>query len=160
MRAPLAPPRMSVPRNVDAEAHAVDASCDTVRPESRIRVLRSAISSALIVPAGGAGTGSCQISSSAGTSGAEVAGHRTHVAVGELEPGAGEGISQLFGVLMEAPLRSARRSGRSVGPGPWSALSERGACWDRGHRALCCRQPDRSDATAGPPAGLSVNSHS
>ena len=46
MRAPLAPPRLSLPRNVDADAHAVETSCETVRPESRIRRLSSATSSA------------------------------------------------------------------------------------------------------------------
>ena len=34
MRAPLAPPRLSEPRNVDADAQAVETSCETDRPES------------------------------------------------------------------------------------------------------------------------------
>src|SRR5215469_17426875 len=34
-RAPLAPPRLSLPRNVEADAHAVDTSWATVRPEAR-----------------------------------------------------------------------------------------------------------------------------
>src|ERR1700733_12944388 len=33
MRAPLAPPRLSEPRNVDADAQAVETSCDTDRPD-------------------------------------------------------------------------------------------------------------------------------
>ena len=49
-----------------------------------------------------AGTGSCQISVSLGTSRAEVAGDRAHVAVGQLEPGAGERVGELVGVLEEA----------------------------------------------------------
>ena len=36
MRAPLAPPRLSVPRNVAADAHAVATSWATVSPEPRI----------------------------------------------------------------------------------------------------------------------------
>jgi hypothetical protein len=36
MRAPLAPPRLSEPRNVEAEAQAVDTSWETVSPESSI----------------------------------------------------------------------------------------------------------------------------
>jgi len=36
MRAPLAPPRLSEPRNVDAEAQAVETSWDTDRREARI----------------------------------------------------------------------------------------------------------------------------
>ena len=31
MRAPLAPPRLSDPRNVEAEAHAVETNSDTER---------------------------------------------------------------------------------------------------------------------------------
>ena len=44
MRAPLAPPRLSEPRNVEADAHAVETSWDTVRPEPRIFVFSAAIS--------------------------------------------------------------------------------------------------------------------
>ena len=36
MRAPLAPPRLSEPRNVDADAQAVETSCETERPDARI----------------------------------------------------------------------------------------------------------------------------
>ena len=42
MRAPLAPPRLSVLRNVEAEAHAVATSSLTEAPESRMAVLRAA----------------------------------------------------------------------------------------------------------------------
>ena len=35
MRAPFAPPRLSEPRKVDAEAQAVDTSWETESPESR-----------------------------------------------------------------------------------------------------------------------------
>ena len=39
MRAPLAPPRLSLPRNVEADAHAVETSCETDSPDARIRRL-------------------------------------------------------------------------------------------------------------------------
>src|ERR1700682_3869295 len=35
-RAPLAPPRLSEPRNVEADAQAVETSCETVRAEARL----------------------------------------------------------------------------------------------------------------------------
>ena len=41
MRAPFAPPRLSVPRNVDAEAQAVVTSCEMDSPEARILSLSS-----------------------------------------------------------------------------------------------------------------------
>ena len=69
MRAPLAPPRLSLPRKDEADAHAVDTSWDTVRPEARICAFRSAISAASMSWCVTAGTGSCQISLSDGTSG-------------------------------------------------------------------------------------------
>ena len=69
MRAPLAPPRLSLPRNVDADAHAVATSWETVRPEARTCSLSAAMSSASISSWSTAGTGSCQSSVSCGTSG-------------------------------------------------------------------------------------------
>src|SRR5450756_1162822 len=69
MRAPLAPPRLSEPRNVDAEAHAVETSWETDSPEARIFSFRAAMSSAPISSCVTAGTGSCHNSDSWGTSG-------------------------------------------------------------------------------------------
>ena len=48
MRAPLAPPRLSVPRNVDADAQAVETSWEIDSPEARILPLRAAMSFASI----------------------------------------------------------------------------------------------------------------
>src|SRR5512143_362815 len=48
MRPPLAPPRLSEPRKVDADAQAVETSLDTGRPEARILRLREAMSFASI----------------------------------------------------------------------------------------------------------------
>ncbi len=44
MRAPFAPPRLSEPRNVEADAHAVETSTGIDSPEARILVLSSAMS--------------------------------------------------------------------------------------------------------------------
>ena len=65
MREPLAPPRLSEPRYVRALSQAVVTRSETERPEAAIACLTSA-TLYLVLPAG---TGSCQIKSSAGTSG-------------------------------------------------------------------------------------------
>ena len=44
MRAPFAPPRLSLMRNVEADAHAVATSWPTDNPEVRIRPLSTAMS--------------------------------------------------------------------------------------------------------------------
>ncbi len=102
MRAPFAPPRLSEPRNVDADAHAVATSCAVPSPESRdARLQRSDV---LIVD-------QCVIDGRqrilpdqllGGHLGAEVARARAQVAVRELEPGAGKSVGELVGVLVEA----------------------------------------------------------
>ena len=69
MRAPLAPPRLSEPRNVEAEAQAVETRSATESPAARIRAFRSAMSAASTSGWSTSGTGSCQISTSAGASG-------------------------------------------------------------------------------------------
>jgi hypothetical protein len=69
MRAPFAPPRLSLPRNVDADAHAAEISCEVERPESRILPFRATMSSGPTSSWVTSGSGSCQISSSPGTSG-------------------------------------------------------------------------------------------
>ena len=48
MRAPLAPPRMSEPRNVDADAQAVETRSETDSPEARILFFSEAASCLLI----------------------------------------------------------------------------------------------------------------
>ena len=47
MRAPLAPPRLSEPRNVEADAQAVETSWDTGRPDARIFGFSAAMSCSL-----------------------------------------------------------------------------------------------------------------
>jgi hypothetical protein len=44
MRAPLAPPRLSEPRNVDADAQAVETSCETDRPDAEDLAFSAAMS--------------------------------------------------------------------------------------------------------------------
>ncbi|MNI65327.1 hypothetical protein D3C73_1208280 [compost metagenome] len=68
-RAPLAPPRLSEPRKVEAEAHAVDTSSATLRPVAAIFCFSAAMSLASINGCLASGTGSCQMNSSAGISG-------------------------------------------------------------------------------------------
>ena len=102
MRAPLAPPRLSVPRNVDADAHAVETSCgdrqsrgqdlvlqrgDVLRVDQfvvdrRHRVLPQLRLLRHLRP--------------------QVARDRAHVAVRQLEPRPGEGVGELLRVLVEA----------------------------------------------------------
>jgi hypothetical protein len=60
---------LSEPRYVDADAQAVETSCDTERPEARIFAFSAATSCSLIGGRSAAGIGSCQISVSFGTSG-------------------------------------------------------------------------------------------
>ena len=58
-RAPLAPPRLSVPRKVDADAQAAEANCEVVRPEDSTFRLSSATSDAPTRGWSTEGTGSC-----------------------------------------------------------------------------------------------------
>src|SRR5208283_2129630 len=49
IRAPFAPPRLSEPRKVDADAQAVDTNWDTDSPEARILRLSEAMSCSSII---------------------------------------------------------------------------------------------------------------
>ena len=69
MRAPFAPPRLSVPRNDDADAQAVETICETDRPDARTLALRSATSCSPMSSWSTPGTGSCQSCGSAGVRG-------------------------------------------------------------------------------------------
>ncbi len=102
MRAPLAPPRLSEPRKVEAEAQAVPTSSDTDRPVARIFAFRAAMSLASTSGWSAAGHRVLPEQRFLRHLGAEVARARTEVAVRELEPGAGEGIGEGLRVLVEA----------------------------------------------------------
>ena len=154
MRAPLAPPRLSVPRNVDADAHAVETSWETDSPEARICSLRAAMSSAPISSCVTAGTGSCQSSVSVRDLRAEVARDRAHVAVRQLEPRPGEGVRELVRVLEEAPrdrlvdrVEPQREVGRQHRRGRASSTG-------RGDPARCSPRRRPSAPTGCAPAGL------
>ncbi len=67
MRAPFAPPRLSPPRNVDADAQPRETNSPADNPNATIFAFASAILAADGI-ALAAGNGSCQIKSSAGTS--------------------------------------------------------------------------------------------
>ena len=101
IRAPFAPPRLSVPRKLAADAQAVETSCGMDRPDSRSRLLSSAMSSAWTSPWSTAGTGSCH-SWGSGTQGPRYRRHGSHVPVQQLEPRLGEGLVELVRVLVEA----------------------------------------------------------
>ena len=102
MRAPLAPPRLSLPRNVDADAQAVETSSETDRPEARICCFSAATSSAPIELVVGRRHRVLPDQRLGRDLRAEVALDRAHVAVGQLEPGAGERVRELVRVLLEA----------------------------------------------------------
>ena len=103
MRAPLAPPRLSERRNVEADAQAVETSCDTVRPEARIFAFRSAMSLSSIELVIHGRDRVLPDQRLLRHQRAEVAHERAHVAVRELEPGAGERVRELVRILEEAP---------------------------------------------------------
>ena len=103
MRAPFAPPRLSEPRNVEADAHAVETSCDTDRPLARIFCFRVAMSLSLIRLAIGSRDRVLPDQRLFRHERPEIARARTHVAVRELEPGAGKRVRELVRMFVEAP---------------------------------------------------------
>ena len=159
MRAPLAPPRLSEPRKVEAEAQAVETSSATVKPGAEDLGLQGG-DVGWRRPAGGraAGIGSCQIRVSCGHQRAEVALDRPHVAVGQLEPGAGEGVGELVRDARGSGARSSRRPGRTAGRGRWSAWS--GHAFSPVMRRRGCRRGAFLACHCLAPAGLLVSSHS
>src|SRR5262249_5884501 len=101
MRAPFAPPRLSEPRNVNADAQAVETSCDTDRPEPRIFAFNAAIRLAdqRMIHRGDRVLPNQYLFRHQR---AEVARDRAHVAVRELEPRAGKSVRELVRMLVEA----------------------------------------------------------
>ena len=68
MREPLAPPRMSEPRKVEADAHATETNSETESPKSNIFAFRAATSDTFEAHDPLLGSEICQINSSLGTS--------------------------------------------------------------------------------------------
>ena len=103
MRAPFAPPRLSLLRNVEADAHAVETSWETDRPESRMLALErgDVVGIDELVIHGGDGVLPDQRLGR--DQRPEVALDRAHVEVRQLEPDPGERVRQLVRILQEAP---------------------------------------------------------
>ena len=102
IRAPLAPPRLSVPRKLAADAHAVETSCATDRPESSSARLERGdvrVVDQLVVD----GRNRVLPQLRLGDPRAEVARDRAHVAVQQLVPRLGERLGELLGVVEPAP---------------------------------------------------------
>ena len=102
MRAPFAPPRLSEPRKVDADAQAVETSSETDRPEARILAFSAATSFVVDQLVIDRGDRVLPDELFLGDLRSEIARARTHVAVRQLEPGAGERVRELVRVLHEA----------------------------------------------------------
>ena len=118
MRAPFAPPRLSEPRNVEADAQAVETSSATVRPEARIFALSAAMSFSPIERMVHGRDRVLPDQHLLRHERAQITLDRPHVAMGQLVPGAGERVRELVGMLVEAArdflVGRVERSARSV----------------------------------------------
>ncbi len=117
IRAPLAPPRLSVPRKLAADAHAVDDQLGDGQPGVEDLALEGGdvrLADQVVVDGRDRVLPELRLRNPR----AEVARDGPHVAVQQLVPRLGEGVGELVGVLVEAPGDRARRSGRSSAPGP------------------------------------------
>ena len=103
MRAPFAPPRLSEPRKVDADAQAVETSSDTDRPEARIFFCEGGDVLCIDQFMIDCGDGVLPDEDFFWNLRAEIACTRTHVTVRQLEPRPGKRICQLVRVLVESP---------------------------------------------------------
>ena len=102
IRAPLAPPRLSVPRKDDADAQAVEASWETDSPDARILLLQAGDVLRVDQFMSDRGHRVLPDLRLLGNLGTEVPRDRPHVAVGQLEPRLREGVGELLRVLVEA----------------------------------------------------------
>ena len=113
MRAPFAPPRLSEPRNVDADAHAVETSCEigqAGREDLRLQRGDVLVVDQLVIDRGDRVLPDEFLRRDLR---AEVARARAHVAVRELEPRAGERVGELVGIAPGSAARSFRTPGRT-----------------------------------------------
>ena len=113
MRAPLAPPRLSEPRKVDADAHAVETSCEIVRPGRKDLGLQS--SGVLLGDQWMIHRGNRILPQQLllRNKRAEIARDRAHVAVRQLEPRLGERISELGQDARRNAAKFSRKPGRT-----------------------------------------------
>ncbi len=100
MRAPLAPPRLSVPRNVDADAQAVETNCEVVRPELNSLLFNAAMS--FHQPTRASRQNRILPKLGWWNFGAQAACDRSHVAMRQLVPRLCKSISELLGVVVKA----------------------------------------------------------
>src|SRR5262249_10254720 len=99
----FAPPRLSEPRNVDADAQAVETSWDTDRPDARTFDLRAAMSCSPISGWFTAGIGVCHVRASFGHRGAGGGRDGPTSASVAREQRAGKRVRELARMLVEAP---------------------------------------------------------
>ena len=95
MRAPFAPPRLSVPRNVAADAQAVETSWEMDSPEARILLLEGGdvlLANQFMIDLGDGVLPQLRLRRNLG---AEIPRDRPHVAVRQLEPRLGKGVCEL-----------------------------------------------------------------
>ena len=103
MRAPFAPPRLSEPRNVDADAQAVDdqlGNGQAGREDFRLQRSNVLLADQRMIHRGDR---VLPWQLFLGNERAEIARDRAHVAVRQLEPRAGERVRELIRMLVEAP---------------------------------------------------------
>ena len=111
IRAPLAPPRLSVLRYVDADAQAVDTSSPIVRPDAEDRRLEGGDVGGVDELVIHRRHGVLPDEDLAGHVRAEVAVDGAHVAVEQLEPGPSESVGELVGVLRGIAREISRYTG-------------------------------------------------
>ena len=100
MRAPLAPPRLSLPRNVEADAQAVETRSETDSPEVRISALESSnvlLANQFVIDCGNRVLPQLRF----GDLWTKAPRDGTHVAVRQLVPCLGEGRLEFLGILVE-----------------------------------------------------------
>ena len=131
MRAPFAPPRLSEPRNVDADAQAVETSCETDKPGREDFALQRGdfLRADQFVIHRGNGVLPDEFFFRDLRS--EITRARAHVAVRQLEPRPGERIGELIGILQEAPRNLFVGRVEPQRRGPWSAWSADASSTDR-----------------------------
>ncbi len=103
MRAPFAPPRLSLPRNVAADAQAVVTSWAIDRPGCEDRGLERrdvVLADQLMIDGGNRVLPHQRLF---GDERAEIPHDRAHVAVRQLEPRPGECVRELIRILEKAP---------------------------------------------------------
>ena len=103
MRAPFAPPRLSEPRKVDADAQAVETSCEIGQTRGEDLALEGGdvlLVDQLVIDGGDRVLPDQLLRRDLR---AEIARARAHVAVRQLEPRPGERVCELIRILVEAP---------------------------------------------------------